>query len=283
MLNKITERVYYMPQEEKTDRPALGLVCGDKYSLIVDAGTSPKHAGEFMLHVREMNAVPARYVAITHFHEDHVFGIAAMNLPTIGHIKTREKIKEMQRLAWDDESLAERVRQGSELQFTFDCIKAEIPDRNELVIANVDIVFDSSIEVDLGGVTCIIENIGGTHTDDSCLIYVPEEKVLFMGDCIYGRRYKGVYGYIKVELEAMVNRIKKYDAEYYLVSHMEPHTKDQMIGLLDRLISIAELVGDETSAEEATKRYIEKFQKAPDEEDAFNIGCFANVNSVLSI
>jgi glyoxylase-like metal-dependent hydrolase (beta-lactamase superfamily II) len=282
MLNKLTERVFYMPQEEKIDRPLLGLVCGNKYSLIIDAGTSPKHAGEFMLHVSEMKAIPARYVAITHFHGDHVFGIAAMNLPTIGHHKTQEKIKEIQQLPWDDESLAERVRLGLESQFTFDCIKAEIPDRNELVIENLDIIFDSSIEVDLGGVTCIIENIGGTHTEDSCLIYIPEEKVLFMGDCIYGRRFKGAYGYTKAELEIMVDRLKKYDAEHYLVSHMEPQTKEQMIGFLDGLIAIAELIGDETSAEKATKKYIEKFGKAPNEEDAFYIGCFVNVNSSLS-
>lgn len=43
MLKKLTDRVYYKPHLEQTDRPALGLINGNKFSLIVDAGNSPGH------------------------------------------------------------------------------------------------------------------------------------------------------------------------------------------------------------------------------------------------
>lgn len=29
MLNKLFDRVFYMPHNNETDRPALGLICGD--------------------------------------------------------------------------------------------------------------------------------------------------------------------------------------------------------------------------------------------------------------
>ena len=47
MLKRLTDRIYYIPNDSKTDRPVLGLICGDKYSLVVDAGNSPTHANEF--------------------------------------------------------------------------------------------------------------------------------------------------------------------------------------------------------------------------------------------
>ncbi|MGO1369199.1 hypothetical protein [Senegalia sp. (in: firmicutes)] len=39
-LNNISHRVYYLPHEEETDRPVLGYVKGDKYTLAIDAENS---------------------------------------------------------------------------------------------------------------------------------------------------------------------------------------------------------------------------------------------------
>lgn len=39
-LTKVTERIYYLINDRETDRPVLGYIKGDKYSLMVDAGNS---------------------------------------------------------------------------------------------------------------------------------------------------------------------------------------------------------------------------------------------------
>ena len=36
-LKQISERIYFMPAEPITDRPVLGYIKGDKYSLMIDA------------------------------------------------------------------------------------------------------------------------------------------------------------------------------------------------------------------------------------------------------
>ncbi len=41
------------------------------------------------------------------------------------------------------------------------------------------------MELDLGEVTCVLKHVGGDHAHDSVVIYVKEEKILFLGDCIY--------------------------------------------------------------------------------------------------
>ena len=42
-MQKISNRIFYLPSMEETDRPVLGYIKGDRYSLMVDAGNSPKH------------------------------------------------------------------------------------------------------------------------------------------------------------------------------------------------------------------------------------------------
>jgi glyoxylase-like metal-dependent hydrolase (beta-lactamase superfamily II) len=72
-MKKLTENIYYIPHREETDRPVIGLVNGSKYSLIVDAGNSPHHAREILNEIENLGVNNAKYLAITHWHWDHVF------------------------------------------------------------------------------------------------------------------------------------------------------------------------------------------------------------------
>ena len=47
MLNKLSESIYYLSNQNDKDRPTLGLVCGDQYSLVIDGGNSVQHAQDF--------------------------------------------------------------------------------------------------------------------------------------------------------------------------------------------------------------------------------------------
>ena len=107
-------------------------------------------------------------------------------------------------------------------------IKEEIEDRETFYIGDVDMTFTDSITIDLGGITCVITAVESTHTDGSTLIYVPEEKVLFLGDCVYGRRYNGVYGYKKEYLDRLKETISNFDVDYYIISHEEVFDKTMM-------------------------------------------------------
>ena len=42
-LNKVTDRISFYPFEKERDRPILGYIRGDKWSLAVDAGHSEAH------------------------------------------------------------------------------------------------------------------------------------------------------------------------------------------------------------------------------------------------
>lgn len=282
MIKKLTDRVFYMPHSEETDRPSLGLICGNKYSLIVDSGNSPKHAREFLTEIKTMDIPPVKYLIITHVHWDHIFGINEMNLPTIAHINTKVELNTTKKLKWDDASLDSYIKDGTFTEFTVNCIKKEIPDRDYFIIGDLDITFKDKIEIDLGDLTCIVEAIGGTHTDDSSVVYIPDEKVVFLGDCIYGRRYNGEYGYTKEKLIPMIDKIEGYDANHYIISHEELCDKKALNTFFDELRRAEQVTGSDQSAEEATKRFEDKFNRSPSEDEKFYISCFANVNKAMS-
>ncbi len=46
-LNKISKHCYYTDYDKERDRPTLGYIYGDKYSLIVDVGASQFHVAEY--------------------------------------------------------------------------------------------------------------------------------------------------------------------------------------------------------------------------------------------
>lgn len=281
MLEKVTERVFLMPCQRETDRPTLGLVCGEKYCLIVDSGNSPNHVRGFMEELRAMKIPPVKYVVITHWHWDHVFGIKDMNLVTISHEKTKKKLEEMKGYKWDNASLDKYVREGIFSDFTVDCIKKEINDRDDFTLGDLDITYNDSIEIDLGGVTCVVKAVAGPHTEDSSVIYVPQEKVLFLGDCVYGAMYNGEYGYTQEKLLPMIDEIEKFEAEYFVISHEKLYDKKDITEFFGQLRNAGRIVGSDTSSENAAKRFIETYRRVPSEDEAFYIRCFANINKQL--
>ena len=272
-----------MPNDSKTDRPVLGLICGDKYSLVVDAGNSPAHANEFLADVCKLDVPQIKFLVITHWHWDHVFGIETMDLTTICQNKTKEELNIMGKLEWDDCSLDERVRKGEEIEFCSEMIKLEMPFRNNFKPGNADITFKKTLEIDLGGINCIIENIGGCHSADSSLIYIPDEKTMFLGDSICEDIYSGEWSYDIDRLIPMIDKIKKYETINYVTSHNEPENKEEIWSFLNDITRIGNFVGDDCLKDKVIDRYIKFYGKVPNEDEIYYINSFVNGNKKTNI
>lgn len=278
MLKKITKSVYTMPPYQETDRPALGVIVGENFSVAVDSGNSPAHASDFLQLVKKQDIAPVKFVLITHWHWDHVFGIKTMNLLTISHEETRQKIAHLKTLEWDDASLDQRVETGEEIEFCRDMIKREMPVRDELELAAPDIAFSQKMELDLGGITVIIEHVGGVHATDSSIIYVPEEKVMFLGDCVYQDFYSGAWSYDRNEFDLLVKKLKKYEADWYVPGHQEVKTAEEMGHFFEDISSIGKIVGEEGMLDKAVSKFIAARRADPDEEQLEYIHNFVKGN-----
>lgn len=271
ILHRLTDDIYYMSASEETDRPIMALIVGETRSLVVDAGNSEQHAQLFLHALNQQGLVRPHYLAITHWHWDHVFGIKTMGIPTFAHAETKRQVEEMMTLDWSDQALDQRVAQGQEILFCSEKIKAELPIRDHLELAAPDIGFVNRVEVDLGGIHCIIEHVGGDHSNDSSIIYVPERKVLFLGDCLCPDLYSGQWSYSLEKMLPLLEKLQSYDAEFYVESHSVPVDKEMMMQEFKELASIGRLVGRYQTDVPAMIRELEATEQRSLTEDELSV------------
>ena len=66
-LKQLTEHVYYTESDSFSDRPALGYILGRDFSVMVDAGNSPKHVLAYRQALEERGFAPPKFCVITHW------------------------------------------------------------------------------------------------------------------------------------------------------------------------------------------------------------------------
>lgn len=241
-LTKISNRAYYLPATEQTDRPVLGYVRGDRYSLMIDAGNSAKHVEIFQAAREECGLKAEDYVAITHWHWDHTFGMHKVSGVTVGCRMTNDELTKVAQWSWTEEAMKERLATGEEIIFCDEKIRLEYPDRDEIVIKSLDMMFEDRLDIDLGNVHCQLLRIGATHSDDSVIVYIPEERIVFLGDATCGDYYHLDGKYDQTKLVHMIEILNEIDADIFLSGHDEPCNKqiimDELHQELEHLLSI---------------------------------------------
>lgn len=220
-LHKLTDHVYWYSPDSRTDRPALGAVVGARAVLMVDVGASPAHTGGFLDALSRAGVARPRYAVLTHWHWDHSFGGEALGIPIMAHRETARHLKIQAGYEWSDSALDQRVADGLEIEFCQQHIKLEIPDLSQLKIVLPDIIFDDHLTLDLGDLTAEVVHAGGDHAADSVVVYVPEDRVLFLSDCLYPNLYSPVRHYTHAKLVALLDKVEAFAADYYVLGHHE--------------------------------------------------------------
>ena len=77
-MRKLTECIWYTEPVAATDRPLLAVIRGTDRTLMIDGGNSPKHAESFLDEMRRAGLGQPDFIAITHSHCDHVFGLPSL-------------------------------------------------------------------------------------------------------------------------------------------------------------------------------------------------------------
>jgi len=235
MLYKLTERIYYMSYSDETDRPILGYIKGDKYSLMVDSGNSKKHVELFIDGVSKLEMPYPDFVAITHSHWDHTYGMSSLSSISIACNKTNDILGEMCDWEWNDEAMKKRLETGEDIEFCDTMIRREYPDLAEIQVKTADIVFNERLSLDLGGITCELMRIDSSHADDCVVVYIPEEKIIFIGDIISEDFHHGESKYYRDKLESLINELNAIDFDTALFGHMEPFSKIGLISWLNEV------------------------------------------------
>ena len=195
MLKQVSEHIHVYPCDGYTDRPNIGLITGDKYTLLYDAGNSEAHVRLIQSCMEKQGLPKADFCCLSHWHWDHSFGAAFWRVPIIAGRETNEQLKVVRKWKWDDLSMDRRVAAREDIVFCNEMIRREYPDRSKIQVVTADIVFDGSLCMDLGGgVVCELIHCKGPHASDSVICYVPGDKFLFLGDSncrdLYGQEWE---------------------------------------------------------------------------------------------
>ena len=153
-----------------------GFVVTDDGVVVVDALGSPALADELIAEIRRVTAQPIRYVIVTHFHADHIYGLQAfkaVGATIIAHPAGREYLS--------SDTAQRRLEASRQEMFPW------IDDQTRLLGADrwLD-QEDSTLRV--GSHAFRIRHVGPAHTPEDLVVYVAKAGVLFAGDLVFRGR-----------------------------------------------------------------------------------------------
>lgn len=243
LLKALSERVYYLPNEEETDRPLLGYIHGNIQSLMIDAGNSPAHVERFVQGLSERGLPLPDYCVLTHWHWDHTFGICAVrrleSRPLIlAGRSTWEKLAEVSAWEWTDEAMQERLETGTDIEFCDHRIRLEYPDRAAIRVENADISFDTGLDLDLGGLRVRLTAMDSPHSRDAVLVSIPEEHLVFCGDSASEDDYENGSAYDPARLAVFLRYLRQMDCKLAMLGHSgDPCPFPELVAYLEEQLA----------------------------------------------
>jgi len=251
-LNQLTSRIYWLAHEDLYDRPILGYVHGDRFSIAIDAGNSAAHTARFAESLVAEKLPCPTFTVITHWHWDHTFGMHAVPGMTIASHETDLILRKVAKWTWTDDAMNARLENGEDIAFCDACIRLEYSDqphtgeenhtgvhkdtwqrdRSTIRVVPPTMAFEGTLTLDLGGVHAEMIHVGGPHSSDSVIIYIPEEKALFLGDADGADHYFNNGCYDREKLTALLHVLESLDFTHTLPGHDEPETKEKTIAFL---------------------------------------------------
>jgi glyoxylase-like metal-dependent hydrolase (beta-lactamase superfamily II) len=174
---KLTTHVWGIPDFNVGLVPNVGIVVGQKATLIIDTGLGPRNGQAIVREMKKVSTNADVYVVTTHYHPEHSLGAGAFAGAKL--VMTRMQQQDMLEL-------------GKSIQDTF----ASRSPLNKELLSGVpyptpDIVFDMQHRLDLGGVHVRLLWRGPSvmHTRGDTMAFVEEDRVLFTGDVVMSQRF----------------------------------------------------------------------------------------------
>ena len=218
-LNRLTERIWVYPYEEERDRPNLSYIRGDRWSLAVDAGHSADHTRAFYKALQDAGLPLPELTVITHWHWDHTLGMHAVHGLTLANKKTNQYLADFKtRIEKEGTAFFLAMHQS---------IRNEYGDGKPVIVKPADLVFRGEMTLDAGNCPIRIFQAEAPHTDDSTLIWLPNEQFLIMGDCTGGTFPD--WEMDQALADKLAETIRKLNPETCLPGHWTPLTQEAVV------------------------------------------------------
>jgi glyoxylase-like metal-dependent hydrolase (beta-lactamase superfamily II) len=189
--------------------PNVGIVVGDKATLVVDTGLGPRNGATVSKVAKKLAPNNRLYLTTTHFHPEHAAG--EQGFPA-GTILIRNQVQQDEMDLHGEEMINMFANRNEQWKELLAGVKLRPPDE----------IFDKSLKLDLGGgVTVRLLWFGGAHTKGDELTFVEPDKTLVSGDVVQNRVVPNIYGDGGTPSSwiAVLDQVQKLGALHVLPDH----------------------------------------------------------------
>ncbi|MEO7152138.1 MAG: MBL fold metallo-hydrolase [Burkholderiaceae bacterium] len=153
-----------------------GFVVTDDGVVVIDALGSPALGRELIAEIRRVTSQPIRWVVVTHFHADHIYGLQAfkaIGASVIAHPAGRAYLQ------------SETARQRLEASRT--TLAPWIDSATTLVGADRWVDAPETV-LQVGSTELRLVHVGPAHTPEDLVVWLPKEHIVFGGDLVFRGR-----------------------------------------------------------------------------------------------
>jgi glyoxylase-like metal-dependent hydrolase (beta-lactamase superfamily II) len=249
---QVAERVWFVQGEAALGSSAnrnfisnAGFIVTDDGVVVVDALGSPTLATELLAEIKRVTPQPVRYVIVTHYHADHIYGLQAFKAAgatVLAHSAGREYL---------NSDTAQKRLEASQHEL------APWIDKNTRLVTADRWLADEQTQLRAGSYDIVIRHVGPAHTSEDLVVFVPQLGVLFSGDLFFRGRIPFVGQADSRLWIASLERLIDYKPRVVIPGHGAVST-DPMADLMltrDYLVHLRRTMGE-------AARNLEPFEEA---------------------
>ena len=238
---QVADRVWFAQGVAALGSPAnrnfisnAGFIVSDDGVVVIDALGSPALAEELLAEIRRVTSQPVRYVVVTHYHADHIYGLQAFKAAgatILAHSAGRDYL---------NSDTAQKRLEASRLE-----LGPWVDDKTRLVPADRWLDQDET-RLRVGSHDILIRHVGPAHTPEDVVVFVPKLGVLFSGDLFFRGRIPFVGQADSRLWIASLERLIDYKPRVVVPGH-GPTSTDPMADLVmtrDYLVYLRQTMGE---------------------------------------
>ncbi|MED1204424.1 MBL fold metallo-hydrolase [Heyndrickxia acidicola] len=225
--------------------------------VVFDTFTTPSAARDLRKAAEDLTQKEIKYVFNSHFHGDHTFGNQIFQDATIiSTPATRDLHRKNNRIEDRDKELEETkqyLRQLKERAKTesdpvlLSSLDTQLKEMSKVceAISDLEIVlpnltFEEKLVIHGTDRTAEFYCFGGGHTESDAFLYIPEEKIAFMGDLVLENLHPPLFH--SQEFKDNLLKVRQLDIERIVPGHGNIVTKNQIDVMIAYLTHLNEKV-----------------------------------------
>jgi len=212
-ITKLDHGIFLLSAERTCN---IGVCIKDNHALVIDSGGSPV-TGQAVRDIikQELNA-DIEILLNTHYHSDHTFGNQAFQCPILASAECCEMMKYCLDTHWHPREIRQAMEDDQFLNVVWQGLNITLPTDS----------FKDRRQLDFHGINMVLEKYPG-HTNDSTLAFFPNNRLIFAGDIVFGRRYPTMLEHDAepYQLIASLQKLKSIDFKTIIPGHGDPDDK----------------------------------------------------------